>query len=117
MKRRDVILAVLAAGIGLATLVYHGPGRWFIRGHVGDVAATMFVLAALGLTTWSLRTRALVTLGIAAVIELGQNLWSGGLILGSVFDPWDLAAYVVGVAIAVTYHLAHDDVRREVQGQ
>ncbi|MBA3463996.1 MAG: DUF2809 domain-containing protein [Deltaproteobacteria bacterium] len=108
MKRRDVVLAALAAGLGLATLLYHGPGRWFFRGHVGDVAATMFVLAVLGVTRWTLRTRALVTLGIATAIELGQNVWSGGLILGSVFDPWDLAAYLVGVIIGVTYHLAHD---------
>src|SRR5207247_2559171 len=98
---RDAILALVACAIGAAVLVYRGPGRPFIRGHVGDVAATMLVFALLGLTRWSLRTRAIVTMAIALAIELGQTVWSGGLLLGSVFDPWDVAAYAVGVAVAV----------------
>lgn len=117
MKRRDVVLAVLAAGLGAVTLVYHGPGRAFVRGHVGDVAATMFVFAVLGLTSWRLRTRALVTLGVATVIEVGQTVWSGGLIFGSVFDPWDLAAYIVGVIVGLAYCRAHDEPRGPVPSQ
>ncbi len=111
MKRRDVVLAALALAIGAFVLVYHGPGRAVLRGHVGDVAATMLVFALLGLTRWRVRTRAIVTLAIALGIELGQIVWSGGLLLGSVFDPWDLLAYVAGVVIAVLYHRAHDDPR------
>lgn len=112
MKRRDRILAALAIAIGGFVLVYHGPGRAILRGHVGDVAATMLVFALLGLTRWGLRTRAIVTLGIALAIELGQTVWSGGLLLGSVFDPWDLFAYAAGVAVALLYHRAHDEPRR-----
>jgi hypothetical protein len=123
MKRRDLVLGLVAVALGGAVLAYHGPGRPFIRGHVGDAAATMFVFAVLGLTSWRLRTRAVVTLTFAFSIELGQLVWTsigtsgaGALILGSVFDPWDLVAYVVGVVLALTYHRLHDD-RREVPGQ
>ncbi len=111
VKRRDLVLATLAIAIGAFVLVYHGPGRPILRGHVGDTAATMLVFALLGFTRWRLRTRAIVTLGIALAIELGQTVWSGGLLLGSVFDPWDLVAYVAGVVVAVLYHRAHDDPR------
>ncbi len=103
MKRRDVVLAVVAIAIGIAVLVYRGPGRPFFRGHVGDVAATMLVFALLGLTSWRPRTRALATLAVAIVIELGQLFWSGGLLLGNVFDPWDLAAYLAGVVVSLVY--------------
>ncbi len=107
MKRRDLILATVAIGIGIAVLVYHGPGRSFLRGHVGDVAATMLVFALFGLTSWRSRTRAIATLGVATAIELGQLVWSGGLLLGNVFDPWDLAAYVAGVIISLAYIRDH----------
>ena len=117
VKRRDLILAAVAIAIGACVLIYHGPGRPFLRGHVGDVAATMLVFALFGVTRWSLRTRAIVTLGIALAIELGQTVWSGGVLLGSVFDPWDLAAYIAGVLVALIYHRAHDHQRREVPSQ
>lgn len=104
--KKDAILAAVACAIGAAVLVYRGPGRAFVRGHVGDVAATMLVFALLGLTRWSLRTRAIVTMAVALAIELRQIVWTGGLLLGNVFDPWDVAAYAVGVAVAVAYHRA-----------
>jgi hypothetical protein len=49
MKRRFAWLAVMALGLGVAVLLYRGPGRGVVRGHVGDVAATMLVYALLGL--------------------------------------------------------------------
>ena len=115
--KKDAVLALVACAIGLAVLVYHGPGRAIVRGYVGDVAATMLVFALLGLTRWSLRTRAIVTMAIALAIELRQIVWSGGLLLGNVFDPWDVAAYAVGVVVAVAYHRAHDSRRRALAGQ
>lgn len=115
--KKDAVLALVACAIGAAVLVYHGPGRAIVRGYVGDVAATMLVFALLGVTRWRLRTRAIVTMAIALVIELRQIAWSGGLLLGNVFDPWDVVAYAVGVAAAVAYHRAHDGSRRAVPGQ
>ncbi len=109
MKRRLVWLAAAALAIGVAVLLYRGPGRGVIRGHVGDVAATMLVYAVLGMI-WRARpmARAAAALGIAALIECGQTLWrgqglAGELLVGSTFDGWDFVAYAIGVAIAVAW--------------
>lgn len=108
VKRRYVLLAAAALAIGVGCVLYHGPGRPFIRGHVGDVGATMLVYALLGFTGWRRRTRTVLTLAIAVSMELGQLVWhsigssgAGAIVLGSVADPWDLVAYVIGTAIGV----------------
>jgi hypothetical protein len=107
--RTFLTLGVIALAIGAFVLVYRGPGREVIRGHGGDVAATMLVYALLGLA-WRARpwVRALATLGVATAIELGQLVWrvnsfAGELVLGTTFDPWDLVAYSLGVAVAVAW--------------
>lgn len=111
-------MAACAIALGAFVLVYRGPGRVFVRGHVGDVAATMLVYAIVSIVVgW--RTRALPTPGvrglatmiIATGIEVVQ-VWfhasstAGHLIVGSTFDPIDLAAYVVGVGIAIGWESA-----------
>lgn len=108
-RNRFAILGVAALVLGAAVLVYRGPGRAIVRGHVGDVAATMLVYALLGLV-WRARiaVRASVTFAVAAAIELGQTWWharslAGELIAGTTFDPWDFVAYALGVAVAVRY--------------
>ncbi len=50
-------------------------------------------------------------MAVATAIELGQLFWSGGLVLGSVFDPWDLAAYLAAVVVGLAYIRGHDDLR------
>jgi len=108
MKRRFLWLAVVALGIAGAVLAYRGPGRAIVRGHVGDVAAAMFVYATLG-ALWRRSKpagRVAATLAIAGAIEVGQLAWradstAGELLIGSTFDPWDLLAYAIGVAIAL----------------
>ena len=107
MNRRFVWLAAAALAIGGAVLLYRGPGRGVIRGHVGDAAATMLVHAVLGLS-WRARpaVRAAATMAIAMAIEVGQTMWRvdglvGELVVGGTFDGWDFVAYAVGVAIAV----------------
>jgi hypothetical protein len=100
-------IAIAALAIGTAVLLYRGPGQPFVRGHVGDVAAAMLVYALIGFASRaSLAIRAGATLAIATLIEIGQSIWhvdstAGDLILGATFDPWDLVAYAVGVAVAV----------------
>ena len=119
MNRRFFWLAAAALGLGFACLVYPGPGRLFVRGHVGDVAATMLVYAAFGFTGWSRRARIAATMAVAIAVEVGQLYWSplgrsgaGALIIGSVFDPWDLAAYVAGIAVGVIWETAPSPPRR-----
>jgi hypothetical protein len=111
VKRRFLWLGLAALSLGVAVLVYRGPGRGVIRGNVGDVAATMLVYAMLGMVwTARIRTRAVATLAIAMAIELGQVVWharslAGELLIGSTFDPWDLVAYTIGVGVAVGWEL------------
>ncbi len=115
MRRVFVLLGALAVAIGGAVLVYRGPGHAFVRGHLGDVAATMLVFAVVSLVRPMASTgvRALVTLAIATAIEVAQ-VWfharstAANLVLGSTFDPIDLCAYVVGVGIAVGWERAWD---------
>ncbi len=111
MKRRFVWLGLLALAIGGFVLVYRGPGRAIVRGHLGDVAATMLVYALLG-GMWAtrMRTRAAATLVIATMIELGQTWWHatstvGSLLAGSTFDPIDFVAYAAGVVVALAWEV------------
>lgn len=112
VKRRFLWLGLAALALGLAVLVYRGPGRAVIRGHVGDVAATMLVYALLGAaSSWRMRSRALVTLGIATAIELVQVVWharslAGELLIGGTFDAWDFVAYVLGILVALAWETA-----------
>lgn len=111
MKRRFLWLGLAALAIGVAVLVYRGPGRSIVRGHVGDVAATMLVYAVIGvLSKARIAWRATATMAIAAAIELGQLVWrlesaAGELLLGTTFDGWDLVAYGAGICVALSWEL------------
>lgn len=100
----------MALVIGVLVLLYRGPGRAIVRGHVGDVAATMLVYALLGLALGRARiwVRASIAMAIALAIELGQTWWhldsaAGSLLLGTTFDAWDVVAYAIGVAVAIGF--------------
>jgi hypothetical protein len=121
MRKQFLAMGLAALAIGVLVLVYRGPGRELVRGHVGDVAATLLVYALIGLAIARVRfwIRAAVTYAIACAIELGQTVWHatsfvGELVLGSMFDWWDLVAYAIGVAIAVAWERLYDarDARR-----
>jgi hypothetical protein len=108
-RRRACLVAATALAVALAVLVYRGPGWHFTRGHVGDVAAAMFVLAAITFAAPRRRMRVLAPTSLAAcaLVEVGQTLWSGlegtavgEFVLGAVFDPIDLLAYAVGTVVA-----------------
>jgi hypothetical protein len=108
-RRRACLVAAAALALGLVVLVYRGPGWHFTRGHVGDVAAAMFVLAVLIFAVPRLRMRVLAptNFAVCTLVELGQTLWSGlegtavgEFVLGAVFDPIDLLAYAFGTVIA-----------------
>jgi hypothetical protein len=110
VRKRFLWLGLAAIAVGVFVLVYRGPGRAVIRGHVGDVAATMLVYATLG-ALWSrmrMSLRAVIAFAIAAAIEVGQAFWTtssfaGELTIGDTCDPWDIVAYACGVAIALVW--------------
>jgi Protein of unknown function (DUF2809) len=111
MRKQLLAMAATALLVGVLVLVYRGPGREIVRGNVGDGAATLLVYALLGLA-WRARmqTRAIATFAIACAIELGQTVWharslAAELTIGSTFDPWDVVAYAVGVAVAVAWEV------------
>lgn len=110
VRKWFVWLGAAAVAIGLFVLVYRGPGRAVVRGNVGDVAAAMLVYAAISVVFSSTRSyaRAAVTFGIATVIEVGQAWWHtsstlGELTIGDTCDPWDIAAYAIGVGVALVW--------------
>lgn len=111
MKRRLFLVAVLGLGLGLTALAWAAldlPGRPLVRGHLGDVGVVMVLVAAFGLALPRLGLRGWIALaaGIAAATELAQALGLHGegvvneLTLGATFDPFDLLAYAVGLALA-----------------
>ncbi len=109
-SRRGLRLAIIAAigvGLGVIALAYRGPGRPIVRGHVGDIGATMLVFALVSAAWRGPRwARAASTAAIALAIELRQTFAAapedvvGTMVLGSTFDAWDLVAYGVGIAAA-----------------
>jgi len=113
VKKRFLWLGLAAIALGVFVLLYRGPGRAVIRGHVGDVAATMLVYATLG-AIWSrsrMWIRAVAALAIATAIEVGQLFWHANsfateLTIGDTCDPWDIVAYVIGVAVALVWERA-----------
>lgn len=114
LLRRFAPLALAALAIGFGVLVYRGPGQPFIRGHVGDAAATMLVYAVLGVVLRGRLARpgwrAFGAMAIATAIECGQLVWTGTglageILVGGLFDGWDFAAYLLGTVVAVAYDI------------
>jgi hypothetical protein len=112
LLRRFAPLGLAALAIGVGVLLYRGPARPFIRGHVGDVAATMLVYAMLGVVLRGRLARpgwrAFGAMAIATALECGQRVWTGTglageILVGGSFDGWDFAAYLLGTVVAVGY--------------
>lgn len=111
MKHRLAALGaagVLLGATALAWAVLDLPGRSVVRGHLGDVGVVMVIVAVLGVVLSRLGTRAWIGLaaGLALLVELGQALGlrgeglAGELTIGATFDPLDLVAYALGLAIS-----------------
>lgn len=103
-----MILAGVAVAIGAFVTLYHGPGRPFLRGHVGDLAATMLVYGLLGLARPSTRmwVRGALTFGIAVAIECLPLVYRasssvGAFVLGQQFDWIDMIMYFLGTCIGM----------------
>lgn len=110
MRRRHLIAAVITLGLGVAVVFYKGPGWHPIRTVGGDVlaGAMVYFLVSVAWATAPWRRLALSAV-ICLTVELIQLAGFVGpespawahLIFGSTFDPYDLAAYAVGLLIAL----------------
>ena len=109
-RSRHITAAICFLLFAFCLLYYRGPGWRFLRFYAGDVAAVAFLYHVLSLVWRGPRAaRAGAVLTFALGIELLQ--WARlaasrpesleALVVGSTFDPGDLAAYVVGVLLAV----------------
>jgi len=110
---------LVAAAAFLAACVfvffYRGPGWRFTRGTLGDLFVVGILYHLLSVF-WrgSVAARASVIAVVALGVELAQ--WAGifnakpsdpmVIVTGHTFDVWDLLAYAVGIAFAVTIEWA-----------
>lgn len=112
LGRRRGPLAAAGGSLGLAVLVliYQGPGRWFVRGLLGDVLVVVFLVACLASLPVGRPWQRVAGVGVFALgtecLQLLQLVgpdapFMAHLILGSTFDPVDLLAYAVGLGVAV----------------
>jgi hypothetical protein len=110
MRRSHLVIALAAVALGGLVLVWPGPGRVFVRGWLGDVAAAALVAALVGVARprWSTARRATAAFVVAAAVEVVQAVagprWRGDrlaeLTVGTTFDAGDLLAYAIGAYLA-----------------
>ena len=115
-RRRSALLAAMALtiGAGLASRSHASPLPATLGGYPGDALWAMLVFLCLALV-WPRAAAvrlALAALALSFAVEaaqLYQAPWirelrattAGHLVLGQGFDPLDLLAYAVGVAMAL----------------
>lgn len=112
MRRRDAaFIIVICTALGAVVLAWDGPGRWLIRGALGDVIAVIWLafLIQFAVRRWSTLRCAMLAGGVAVALETIQGLgWVPAhaprwirVVLGATFDPFDLVAYALGAIVAV----------------
>ena len=99
------IRAVAMVFLGVAALVskphYHGPLRPLVWSYLGNVSASFAVYFVATLTTWHFpRPRLVAGIAALAVVE-SFELLDGFGITANTYDPWDLLANALGVALAL----------------
>jgi hypothetical protein len=94
--------------LGVGVVVYRGPGRWLIRGYIGDVLVVAFLYFVLGLFLRSVSLRLSLVFGLAVVTELRQWIVQAtqvslaeALTVGATADPFDILAYMIGLLLAL----------------
>ena len=101
-KGRNVAFILLGAAALVLKPHYAGPLEAAVHAHGGNVAASFavyFILSFVNLGTPFTRLR---TAGLALLVVEAFELTDGFGLMANVYDPWDLAANVLGVALAVT---------------
>jgi hypothetical protein len=123
---RALVVIVASLAVGAFVLVYRGPGRSIVRGHLGDLAVAVLLYFAIVLVFSAktrVRSRAIAVAVFAAGTKLfqsvGPSLRRSTLVdrtVGRTFDPWDLLAYALGIVLAVRIDQRWVSPRKGAQG-
>jgi len=105
--KKKIVIVVIAVFVGLLHFVtgpqYAGPFPVFVNSWLIDILLpfTLYMLLTLFGTAlfqdWAVKAILVFSLGL--IVELSQYVDIP--LLGSVFDPWDIFMYALGVGLAV----------------
>jgi len=105
-KIRSVVFAL----VGVAALVlkphYSGPYEELVFAYGGNVAASFAVYFIIALLPLAGRFRILLIAGLALLVVELFEATDGFGVMGNVYDPFDFAANVVGVGLALVADIA-----------
>jgi len=106
-SKKKIVIVIIAVFVGFLHFVtgpqYAGPFPVFVNSWLIDILLpfTLYMLLTLFGTAlfqdWAVKAILVFSLGL--IVELSQYV--GIPLLGSVFDPWDIFMYALGVGLAV----------------
>jgi hypothetical protein len=101
IKARNVILALLGVAVLVAAAHVSGPGAQLCHAYAGNagVSFALYFAALLVTLRWA-HPRLAAALATVLVVTLFE-VSDGFGVMANVYDPWDLAANAVGVALAI----------------
>lgn len=108
---RKIIITFIALTVGALHFItgeeYQGPFPNFVNGYLIDILLPMALFMLLGLfqnrMIRSALFRACAIFGFGCFVEVSQ--YFGRPIFGSTYDPLDIVAYAVGVALGTLFDL------------
>lgn len=106
---RKIIVTSIALTVGALHFVtgeeYQGPFPSFVNGYLIDILLPMTLFLLMGLfqnqVVNSVLFRACAVFGFGCFVEASQDF--GRPLFGSTYDPLDIAAYAVGVALGALF--------------
>jgi protein-S-isoprenylcysteine O-methyltransferase Ste14 len=102
MTVRNVVLALLGAAILVLKPAYDGPGEVAVHSYAGNVAVSFALyFAAINATERLRHPRLVAALAVLVAVEAFE-VSDGFGVMANVFDPVDLFANAVGIALAAT---------------
>jgi len=105
LKVRNVVLALAGAAVLVLKGRYSGPLEELVHSYAGNVSVSFALyFAALSTTLALRRPRLVAALSSLAAVEAFE-VTDGFGVMANVFDPFDLLANAVGVALAVAVDL------------
>lgn len=106
-SKKKIVIVVIAVFVGLLHFVtgpqYAGPFPVFVNSYLIDILLPFALYMLLTLFGTALfedwAVKAILIFSIGLIVELSQYV--GIPLLGSVFDPWDIFMYALGIGLAI----------------